>query len=112
MTTIAGIDVAAANARRLGRRVRNNRLFDIWSLAHVAWGLGLGIFLGPWWAFGILVAWEPFEILLLGPWLARWGIPFGHETWRNSLSDVVFDGLGAGLAFVAVLPAWNPFNVL
>lgn len=112
MATTTVRDLAAANARRLGRRVRNNRLVDIWSAAHVAWGLGLAILLGPWWAFGILAAWEPFEIFLLGPSLARWGIPFGHETWRNSLSDVFFDGAGAALAFFLILPVWNPFGVL
>lgn len=104
--------VRAANARRLGRRVRNDRLIDAWSATHALWGLGLAIVLGPWWAVGLLVAWEPFEILLLGPWLARWGVPFGHETWRNSLSDVAFDGAGVAMAFFLVLPAWDPFGIL
>jgi hypothetical protein len=67
-----------ANARRLARRVRNDHLMDRWSAAHFAWGLGLTMVLGPLWAFALMVAWEPVEILLLGPWLSRWGIDFGH----------------------------------
>lgn len=111
MATIAPADPAAANARRLGRRVRNGSLVDIWSGAHFAWGVGLAILLGPFWAIAILAAWEPFEILLLGPHLTRWGIPFGHETWRNSLSDVLFDAAGAAAAFFLVLGFWDPMGI-
>jgi len=111
MATTASTDPAAANARRLGRRVRNNRWIDIWSAAHFAWGVGLAILLGPFWAVAILAAWEPFEILLLGPYLARWDIPFGHETWRNSLSDVFFDAAGAAFAFLLGLGSWDSMGI-
>jgi hypothetical protein len=110
MTTTIALNPGAANARRLGRRVRNDRLLDIWSAAHFAWGLVLALLLGPFWAIGLLVAWEPFEIFLLGPRLARWGVPFGHETWRNSLSDIVFDVAGAAASFLWVMPFWDPLG--
>ena len=61
------VTVGDANAQRLGRRIRNNDLVDMWSTAHFAWGVALAILLGPWWAVAILIAWEPFEIFLLGP---------------------------------------------
>jgi hypothetical protein len=101
----------AANARRLARRVRNDRLADWWSASHFAWGAALTVFVGPFWAFGLMVAWEPFEILLLGPLLSRKGIAFGHETWRNSVSDIVFDGAGVAAACVLLL-AWDPLGTL
>jgi hypothetical protein len=92
--------------------VRNDRLWDYWSAAHVAWSLAISILVGPWWGLALMVAWEPIEIFLLGPRLARWGISFGHETWRNSVSDMVFDAVGALLAFLLVLPLWDPMHVL
>jgi hypothetical protein len=106
------VDVGKANARRLGRRVRNDRLVDLWSAAHFAWAAALAFLIGPWWAFGLMVAWEPFEILVLGPLLSRKGIAFGHETWRNSLSDIVFDGAGAAAASLVLLLLWDPLGVL
>jgi hypothetical protein len=112
MRTRAARSPGDDNARRLGRRVRNNELFDIWSAAHFVWGLALAVLLGPLWSIVIMIAWEPFEILLLGPTLARWGIAFGHETWRNSVSDMVFDVAGAIAAFFLVLPYWDPMQVL
>lgn len=45
-------------------------------------------------ALALMVLWEPFEILVLSPFLARYGIVFGHETLRNSLSDIFFDAVG------------------
>ncbi len=104
--------VGDANALRLGGRLRNNDLIDIWSVAHVAWGVGLTIVFGPLWAIIFLVAWEPFEIFLLGPTLARHGIPFGHETWRNSLSDMFFDAAGAALGFLIVVRLWDPMGLV
>lgn len=112
MARTVTLSVGDANARRLGGRVRNNDLIDIWSAAHVAWGVGLAILFGPLWAIIFLVAWEPFEILLLGPTLARHGVPFGHETWRNSLSDIVFDAAGVALGFFIVLRLWDPMGIL
>jgi hypothetical protein len=89
----------AANARRLGRRARNDRLVDWWSAVHAASGLAAGLLLGPIWAILLLALWEPFEILVLGPWFARFGVEFGHETWRNSMSDIAFDAVGVLAAF-------------
>ena len=100
-----------ANAKRLARRVRNDKLVDGWSATHFAWGAGLAMLVGPLWSFAILAAWEPFEILVLGPLLSRKGIAFGHETWRNSVSDLVFDAAGAAVAF-GVLLVWDPLGVL
>ncbi len=73
---------------------RNARLFDRWSLVHIGWGLGLGWLLPPVIAFTLLVAWEPFEVLLLSPFLMKRGIVFGYEAWPNSVSDIVFDTVG------------------
>lgn len=101
-----------ANARRLARRVRNDQLVDWWSATHFAWAVVLGLAIGPLWAFALLVAWEPFEILVLGPLLSRKGIAFGHEGWRNSLSDIVFDGAGALLAYAVALTLWDPLGVV
>jgi hypothetical protein len=101
-----------ANARRLGRRVRNDHLVDGWSASHFAWGAGLAMLVGPWWSFALMVAWEPFEVFLLGPLLSRKGIAFGHETWRNSASDVVFDGAGAAAAYLVLRLLWDPLGVL
>jgi hypothetical protein len=60
--------------------------------------MGSGIIFGwimpPYVAMALLIAWEPFEILVLSPILAKFGIVFGHETLRNSLSDIVFDAVG------------------
>lgn len=70
------------------------------------------MFVGPLWSLGILVAWEPFEILPLGPLLSRKGVAFGHEGWRNSLSDVAFDGAGAAAAYLVALLLWDPFRVV
>ena len=101
-----------ANAKRLARRVRNDRLVDAWSASHFAWGAGLAMLVGPWWSFAVMVAWEPFEILLLGPLLSRKGIVFGHETWRNAASDIVFDGAGALAAYLVLRLLWDPLGVL
>jgi len=59
----------------------------------------------PFVAMALLIAWEPFEILVLSPILAKFGIVFGHETLRNSLSDIVFDAVGvlAGALLLAAL---------
>lgn len=45
-------------------------------------------------ALSIMVLWEPIEIFVLSPLLARRGITFGFESLRNSLSDIVFDTVG------------------
>ena len=84
---------------------RNNRWFDIWSLAHVASGVVLGWLINPFWAFAILVAWEPLEIVVLSPLVRRvLNREFGYESWRNSMSDILFDGVGVALGAYVVLP--------
>ena len=57
-------------------------------------GIAMGWLMDPFIALVLMVLWEPFEILLLSPFLARYKIIFGHETLRNSLSDIIFDAAG------------------
>lgn len=104
-------DAGAANAKRLAKRVRNDRLVDRWSATHLAWGLVLAILVGPWWSFGLLLAWEPLEILVLGPLISRYGIEFGHETWKNSVSDILFDAAGAALGYLVTRFLWDPIGI-
>lgn len=77
---------------------RNGNLFDNWSVVHLAAGMALGWLLPTGVAVAMLVIWEPIEIFVLSPILARFGIDFGHESLRNSLSDIVFDILGVLIA--------------
>jgi hypothetical protein len=70
---------------------RNNKLYDGWSLIHLATGILLGWVLSPIVALLILILWEPLEILVLSPLFARIDIDFGFETLKNSLSDIVID---------------------
>lgn len=106
------VSAGAANARRLARRLRNDRLVDVWSASHFVWGAGLALLVGPLWAFALLVAWEPFEILFLGPLLSRVGFAFGHETWRNALSDIVFDGAGVAVGFGIAVWLWGATRIV
>lgn len=73
---------------------RNDRLFDKWSFVHIGSGIIAGWALPPVIAFIVLALWEPFEILILSPFLARYNIVFGHESLRNSLSDIGFNLVG------------------
>lgn len=73
---------------------RNNKLFDAWSLTHIFFGALLGWVMNPWIALAIMVAYEPLEIFVLYPFFKKFGIIFGYETWRNSLSDIVFNIIG------------------
>jgi hypothetical protein len=73
---------------------RNDSLFDKWSVVHLFSGVVAGLVLPPFLALLLLVLWEPFEILVLSPLLAKRGITFGFETLQNSLSDIIFDALG------------------
>jgi hypothetical protein len=74
---------------------RNGKLFDTWSVAHLVEGVILGVLISPFWALVILILWEPFEVLVLSPFLWRkFEIVFGRESINNSLSDIVFDVLG------------------
>ncbi|MCA9327439.1 hypothetical protein KDA14_02835 [Candidatus Saccharibacteria bacterium] len=76
---------------------RNDRLIDKWSFVHFASSAVLCWFVGPVPAFVITALWEPFEIFVVSPILGKRGIVFGYETWRNSLSDIVFNTLGISM---------------
>ena len=79
---------------------RNDTLVDIWSLVHVVSSAGLAWLIGPVAAFIVVTLWEPLEIFVLSPLLAKRGIVFGYETWRNSLSDIFFNTIGIASAVV------------
>lgn len=76
------------------RPKRNDTLFDYWSIVHLLTGVALGWVMSPFVALVIMVLWEPLEILVLSPILAKFGIIFGYESLRNSLSDIFFDTFG------------------
>lgn len=78
----------------LNKPARNNRLLDTWSFAHLMSGIVFGWLMNPFLAMLLLIAWEPLEIFILAPVFAKFGITFGHETLRNSLSDIVVDLVG------------------
>lgn len=78
---------------------RNDALVDVWSAVHLVTGILAGWLMDPFVALLILVLWEPLEILVLSPFLGRRGILFGHESLRNSLSDIFFDGIGVALGW-------------
>lgn len=92
---------------RAGHR-RNDALFDVWSLVHLATGILGGWVVDPFVALLVMVLWEPLEILVLSPFLGRRGILFGHESLRNSLSDVFFDGLGVAIGWWVLTPLREP----
>ena len=96
---------------QMGKRVhrpRNDLLFDIWSIVHVATGILMAWVMPPFVALLIMVLWEPLEILILSPLLAKVGITFGHETLRNSLSDIFFDCVGVALGYWVLTPLYDP----
>ena len=76
---------------------RNDALFDIWSVIHLATGVVMGWVLAPFVALAIMVTWEPLEVFVLSPLLAKLGVKFGYESLRNSLSDIFFDVVGVAL---------------
>ena len=84
-------------------RKRNNKLYDGWSLVHLSMGILFGCLLLPWLAILLLILWEPLEIFALSPLLAKRGVEFGYETWRNSLSDIFFDITGVFVGAYIVL---------
>ena len=92
----------------LAKHRRNNALFDVWSIVHLVTGIVTGWVMDPFIALLILVLWEPLEILVLSPFLARFKILFGHESLRNSLSDIFFDGVGVAIGFWLLLPLVDP----
>lgn len=78
---------------------RNDAFFDAWSLVHVVTGIAFGWLMDPFVGLLVMVLWEPLEILVLSPLLARFGILFGHESLKNSMSDVLFDAVGVALGY-------------
>lgn len=91
---------------------RNDALFDIWSIIHLGTGIMMGWIMAPFIALVLMVLWEPLEIFILSPFLAKFGIDFGYESLRNSLSDIFFDVLGVifGAWFLSALYA-PPFHL-
>jgi hypothetical protein len=77
------------------REHRNDAYVDTWSWVHLATGAGMAWVMNPFWALVILILWEPIEIFVLSPLMWKWfGIEFGYETLKNSLSDIVFNIAG------------------
>ena len=87
---------------------RNGSLFDAWSIVHLLTGIGMGWLMDPFIALALMVLWEPFEVLVLSPFLARYSIIFGHESLRNSLSDIFFDTVGVALGAWALTAIVHP----
>lgn len=85
------------------KQKRNDKIADKWSLVHFTTGIALVVLLQN---VSVLVlwlgmaAWEPLEIFVISPLLAKRGITFGYESWRNSLSDIVFNTLGLVVGMV------------
>jgi len=59
----------------------------------------MGWLINPWVSLGVMAAWEPLEIFVLSPLLAKFDIEFGYETWRNFFSDIFFDILGVVVGY-------------
>lgn len=87
---------------------RNDALFDGWSIVHVVTGAVMAWLMSPLIAIILTVLWEPVEILILSPLLARYGITFGYESLRNSLSDIVFDVIGVVIGAYALRTLIDP----
>ncbi len=86
--------------RKPAQKPRNNSFVDMWSFIHLFNSVILCLLLGPGIAFAIAVLWEPLEIFIISPLVAKLGITFGHETIRNSLSDIVFDAIGVAIGIL------------
>ncbi len=81
---------------------RNDALIDKWSLVHFCTSAALALLIGPFVAFAVTLLWEPLEIFVISPLLAKFGIVFGHESFRNSLSDIAFNTLGILAAILLI----------
>jgi hypothetical protein len=77
---------------------RNSRFVDTWSFIHLIFGIVFGLIFSPLIAVLILIVWEPIEIFIISPILARHKIVFGYETLNNSFSDILFDIIGVLIA--------------
>ncbi|HSX45671.1 MAG TPA: hypothetical protein VLG27_01540 [Candidatus Saccharimonadia bacterium] len=91
---------------------RNDKLFDRWSALHFTTGIILGWLINPWIALLIMAAYEPIENFVLCPLFWRFGIVFGHESWRNSFSDIFFDALGISLGALLLSAINTPSHLL
>ena len=96
----------------LAKHRRNTAFFDIWSLVHVVTGIAMGWLMDPFVALLIMVLWEPLEILVLSPLMARFGMLFGHESLKNSMSDVLFDAIEVALGYWGLTALFDPPFVL
>lgn len=92
----------------LAKHHRNDSLFDGWSIVHLVTGIAVGWLMEPFIGLLIMVLWEPLEVLVLSPFLARFKILFGHESLRNSLSDIFFDGVGVAIGLWVLTPLADP----
>lgn len=102
--------VGMANENQPHRR--NKALFDNWSIFHLCIGTVLGWIMTPFIALVVMTLWEPLEIFVLSPVLARFGIIFGHESLQNSLSDIFFNTVGVTLgAFVLGEVVTSPITI-
>jgi hypothetical protein len=87
---------------------RNDKLYDRWSIVHLSSGIVFGWLMAPFIALVILVLYEPFENFVLSPFFDKFGIFFGHETIRNSLSDIVFDTVGVVIGSIILAKLISP----
>lgn len=78
---------------------RNSKLYDIWSINHVVTGMIFGVFMAPIPAMLIMSAWEPLEVFVISPIMARFGILFGYEALVNAISDIIFDAIGYAIGY-------------
>jgi len=107
-----GDSVKQKMTRTSVKPTRNGALFDKWSIVHMGTGILFGWIMNPFVAFIVMTLWEPFEILILSPFLARFGIIFGYESFRNSLSDIFFNTVGIMLGvWVLASIAEAPFRL-
>lgn len=91
---------------------RNNALFDGWSIVHLLTGVAFGWIMSPVAAIIIMALWEPLEIFLISPAVARLGITFGFEALANSMSDILFNTTGVIIgAFALTTLATPPFHL-
>jgi hypothetical protein len=88
--------------------LRNNQVYDGWSLVHFLTGILLGWLVNPVAGIIIMVLWEPLEILILSPLLKKFGIVFGYETFKNSVSDIVADSLGILIGYYLIRLLLSP----
>ena len=88
--------------------LRNLDSKDRFGLIHFATGIVFGWLMPPVVAITLMVLWEPLEILVLSPILARYNIDFGFETLKNSLSDIVVDIAGVAIGYYLLTALISP----